>query len=73
MMRTLVTFVLRLWVDSQAEEPAWEGQMENVTSGERVHVRGVEDLARFINSQTGERRSQHPEPHKAASEQTQQK
>jgi hypothetical protein len=73
MMRTLVTFILRLWVDSQAEEPAWEGQVENVTSGERVHVRGVEDLARFINAQTSERRSQHPDPQKEASGQTQQK
>jgi hypothetical protein len=50
-MRTLVTFVLRLWVDPQADEPAWEGQVENVVAGERVHVRGPEELARFIETQ----------------------
>jgi formylglycine-generating enzyme required for sulfatase activity len=52
-MRTLATFILRLWVDPQADEPAWEGQVENVAAGERVHVRRVEDLARFVEAQTG--------------------
>lgn len=51
-MRTLVTFILRLWVDPQAEEPAWEGRVENVTSGERMHVCGPEELACFIEAQT---------------------
>jgi hypothetical protein len=50
MMRTLVTFVLRLWVDSQAEGPAWEGQVECVTDGERTYVRGREDLAQFVEA-----------------------
>ena len=53
-MRTLVTFILRLWVDPQAGEPAWEGRVEEVASGEQVHVRGPEDLARFIEAQTSE-------------------
>jgi hypothetical protein len=52
MMRTLVTFILRLWVDPQADEPAWEGQVEDVASGERAHVRSPEELARFIEAQT---------------------
>ena len=51
-MRTLVTFILRLWVDPQVEEPAWEGQVECITSDERAHVRGPEELARFIEAQT---------------------
>jgi hypothetical protein len=51
-MRTLITFILRLWVDPQVEEPAWEGQVECVASGERVHVRGQEELVRFIESHT---------------------
>ena len=51
-MRTLVTFILRLWVDPQADEPAWEGRIENVASGERAHVRGPEELARFIDAKT---------------------
>jgi hypothetical protein len=50
-MRTLVTFILRLWVDPQVDEPAWEGQVEDVASGERAHVRGPEELARFIETQ----------------------
>ncbi len=50
-MRTLVTFILRLWVD-QTREPAWEGQVECVADGARTHVRSVEELARFIEAQT---------------------
>lgn len=53
-MRTLVTFVLRLWVDPQADGPAWEGRIENVSSGERVHIHGPEELAHFIEVQTAE-------------------
>ena len=60
-MRTLVTFILRLWVDPQAKEPAWEGRIENVGSGERAHVRGPEELARFIEAQTSEGRSKYPD------------
>jgi len=51
-MRTLVTFIVRLWVDPQVEEPTWEGQVECVASGERVHVRRQEELVRFIESHT---------------------
>ncbi|MBN1660654.1 MAG: hypothetical protein JXA93_19820 [Anaerolineae bacterium] len=51
-MRTLVTFILRLWVDPGAEGPAWEGRVENVASGERAHVRGPEELTRFLDAQT---------------------
>ncbi len=51
-MRTLVSFILRLWVDPQAEEPVWEGQVECVASGERAHVRGAQELVRFIEART---------------------
>ncbi len=63
-MRTLVTFILRLWIDPQAKElalsgsegpPAWEGQVECVADGARAHVRSAEDLARFIEAQTAAR------------------
>jgi hypothetical protein len=57
MMRTQVTFILRLWVDPQAEEPTWEGQVEEVAGGERAHVRSPEELARFIEAQTSKDRS----------------
>lgn len=50
MTRTLVTFVLRLWVD-QAQEPAWEGRMECVSNGAWAHVRSLEDVMRFIAAQ----------------------
>ncbi len=50
-MRILVTFILRLWV-AQAREPAWEGQVECVCNGTRVHIRSQEELARFIEVQT---------------------
>jgi len=59
-VRTLVTFILRLWVDPQADEPAWEGQVECVSSDQRAHVRGVEDLARFIEAEAIESRAEHP-------------
>ncbi len=51
-MRTLVTFILRLWVDPQAGIPGWEGQVECLASNERIHIRGLQDLARFIEIQT---------------------
>jgi hypothetical protein len=47
-MRTQVTFILRLWIDPQAEPPAWEGQVECIADGERAHVRGAEELAHFV-------------------------
>ena len=61
-MRTLVTFILRLWMDPQAEELAWEGQIECVASDERAHVRSPEDLARFIEAQAVESRTEHNNP-----------
>lgn len=47
-MRALVTFILRLWVDPRAGEPAWEGQVECVIDGARAHVCNREELGRFI-------------------------
>lgn len=55
-LRTLVTFILRLWVD-QAHEPTWEGQVECVADGARAHIRSQDDLARFIEAQTSARPS----------------
>lgn len=52
MLRTLVTFILRLWVDPQAQAPAWEGQVECVRNGTRTHIRNQEELMRFIEIQT---------------------
>ncbi len=62
-MRTLFTFILRLWIDPQAEEPAWEGQVECVADGARAHVRSAEELARFIEAETSERITKPPNSH----------
>ncbi len=59
-LRTLFTFILRLWIDPQAEEPAWEGQVECVADGARAHVRSAEELARFIAAATSERITKPP-------------
>ncbi|MBU0490487.1 MAG: hypothetical protein KKA73_01425 [Chloroflexi bacterium] len=67
-MRTLVTFILRLWIDPQAEAPAWEGQVECVSSDQRAHVRGVADLARFIEAETIESGKKHPDSQNRRSE-----
>lgn len=58
-MRTVVTFILRLWVDAQAQQPSWEGQVECVRDGARTHVYSAEDLVRFIEAETGVSR-EHP-------------
>ncbi|HOU15642.1 MAG TPA: hypothetical protein PKZ84_21265 [Anaerolineae bacterium] len=52
-LRTLVTFIVRLWIDPQAKEPAWEGQVECVRDGTRAHIRSPDDLVRFIEAQVG--------------------
>ncbi|HNR97264.1 MAG TPA: hypothetical protein PKO09_10965 [Anaerolineae bacterium] len=54
-MRRLVTFVVRLWVDPDAQQPSWEGQVECVGSGERAHVCGTEELARFVDEHVVQR------------------
>lgn len=49
-MRHLVTFILRLWVNTEAVPPACEGEVECVATGERIHVRKQEDVARFVKT-----------------------
>ena len=49
-MRKLVTFIVRLWVDPQVEPPAWEGQVECIAGGDRAHVRGPQEIVRFIEA-----------------------
>ena len=49
-MRTQITFILRLWIDPRAEPSAWEGQVECIADGQRAHVRGGEELARFFEA-----------------------
>ena len=49
-MRHLVTFIVRLWIDTEADSAASEGQVECITTGERGHVRNPEDIVRFIDT-----------------------
>lgn len=49
-MRKQVTFILRLWTDPQHAPSSWEGQVECVADGERAHVRGGEELLRFVET-----------------------
>ena len=44
-------------MDPQTDGPAWEGRVECVRNGRRAHVRGPEDLARFIAAETSESRA----------------
>ena len=49
-MRHLVTFIVRLWIDTEADAASCEGQVECVATGERGHVRNREDIVRFIDT-----------------------
>lgn len=51
-MRCLVTFIVRLWVDVQADPPIWEGQVECVASAELRPIRTPEELLAFIATHT---------------------
>jgi len=47
-MRRLITVIVRLWVDVQADTPAWEGQVECVGSDDRCSIATPEDLLAFM-------------------------
>ena len=47
-MRHLVTFILRLWVEAEADPQGWEGQVEYVATGERMHVRSQAEIVHFV-------------------------
>lgn len=63
-MRTIVTFILRLWIDPEADEPAWEGQVECVGNELRAHVRSSAELTRFVEAQAAEARLDHAPLHR---------
>ena len=49
---TYASFMIRVWRDpareSDAEEPAWAGEIESVQSGHIVQFRGVEALVELL-------------------------
>ena len=49
-MRRHVTFILRLWVDSEDGFATYEGQVECVATGERMHIRTQEEVIHFIEA-----------------------
>jgi len=49
-MRTLVTFLFRLWVDHNDGPPNWKGRLECVTTGDGIHVQSMEELVDFIEA-----------------------
>ena len=49
-MRRLVTFILRLWVNTETAPPGCEGQVECVATGERMHIRTQEEVIHFIEA-----------------------
>ena len=51
-MRRLITFIMRLWLDVQAEPSTWEGEVECVTDDKRVQIRAPEELLAFIDAHT---------------------
>ena len=43
------TFVVRMWVESDGiAVPALRGQIEHVQSGEKQHLRDLDDVVQFI-------------------------
>ena len=52
-MRRHVTFILRLWVDSEDGLAAYEGQVECLATGERRHIRTQEEVIHFIETHIG--------------------
>lgn len=51
-MRRLITFIMRLWLDVQAEPSTWEGEVECVTDDKCVQIRAPEELLAFIDAHT---------------------
>jgi hypothetical protein len=45
--RNRAVFILRIWL-SQAEEPDWVGEVQDVHSGELVHIQGIAGLQAFL-------------------------
>jgi hypothetical protein len=52
-VRRLVTFILRLWVNSEDGLATYEGQVECVATGERMHIRTQEEVIHFIETRVG--------------------
>jgi len=47
-MRRLITFIMRLWLDVQAEPSTWDGEVECVADGAYGPIHTPEDLLGFI-------------------------
>lgn len=65
-MRRLMTFIVRLWLDVQAEPSTWEGEVECVPDGAHGPIRAPEDLLGFIAAHAPT--SEHPSMPEASKE-----
>lgn len=45
------TFIVRLWSAGQPAEPAWRVQVQNVRTGEVMHLRDVSELGQCLHQQ----------------------
>ena len=46
-------FILRLWVRGK-DEPVWIGEVQDVQTGETVHVKGLEALFDWLKQKTAQ-------------------
>jgi hypothetical protein len=51
--RDYASYLLRMWRVGDADEPTWRASLKIVHSGEQVGFASLEDLFRFLRTQTG--------------------
>jgi hypothetical protein len=47
-----MTFIVRLWLDVQAESSSWEGEVECVSDNSAIQIHAPEELLAFIAAHT---------------------
>ena len=51
--RDYLSYLLRLWRTADGEESLWRASLKSAHSGEQVGFADLEDLFRFLQTQTG--------------------
>ena len=52
--RDYLSYLLRLWRAGGGERPIWRASLRSAHTGEQVGFASLEDLFRFLRTQTGE-------------------
>jgi hypothetical protein len=53
LQRQTVSFIVRVWAEYQSQDPpACYGEVECLTSGEKIHFRRWEEITLFVERQT---------------------